>query len=514
MIMPELSYGPSNVSEARTAWNTTDDGQGTALHASNNNSGSSVFLPNSVNSTAKAPVHGGPLETNCTSNNIVMNSGGNGDGDVHVRKDSAEPTTEDDKWIWVLDPLTRKLRVPLSQLVPTQATATTGTVPSLCISFLEGRCRHQWCRQAHVLPCAIPQLRHEALHAPTCCRFHEDPNDTSVLTDRFKYIRVVNNNGNNNSTSEDNDNDANDLIPTKRVAQTVGLLRFMTHSVPPPKKRHNSQPFLKEEGNTRPADAGDIAGETNTDTGKSTANDTDDRELVLDLPAKLICRLHLSHRCRYLEDCNNIHICRECELRLQPPSHIMAVLSTVTPATRTITVGDTCYATTQLAVGEVTDGEFRAICEQQRHAVLSQSWSESQSVAPHKSPLICGGSAASSLVGGSASPPMFAAGKMAADSKITNNTSTTNSAAHNSRMLFPGISASGQSGGDSPIAAGALLQGGQSHAVLQPVTRALRIYDVRFKANQTNASNNILGGSSSNAVQKHMAGCSDEKPRQ
>ncbi|RNF15256.1 uncharacterized protein Tco025E_05553 [Trypanosoma conorhini] len=523
MIMPELSYMLSGASEPRAGWNAAADGQGAALHASDNNSGSSFFMPNSTSSSGKASIHGGQLESNCANNNIPMNNNGSGDADAHARKDSGEPTTEYEKWIWVLDPLTRKLRVPLSQLVPTQATATTGTVPSLCISFLEGRCRHQWCRQAHVLPCAIPQLRHEALHAPTCCRLHDDPHDTSVLTSRFKYIRVVNNTGSNNAnTNGDNDNDASDLISTDRVAQTVGLLRFMAHSVPPPKRRQHSQTSAKEGSNSRSADTGDLAGEADKSLGKSATDDTDDdRELVLDLPAKLICRLHLSHRCRYLEDCNNIHICRECELRLQPPSHVMTVLSTVTPATRTVTVGDTCYAATQLAVGEVTDEEFRVICEQQRHAFLPQSWGDSQSVAPHKSPLMYGGSGASSIACGSASPPMFAAGKLTADSKVTANNATSN-AAVGCRMLFPGLTAGGQSGGESPISAGALLQGGQSHAGPQPVARALRIYDVRSKANQTNASsnsnntnnnvaNNILGAPSCGNVAKNNMGGSGAK---
>ncbi|PWV20310.1 hypothetical protein C3747_7g311 [Trypanosoma cruzi] len=502
--MPELSYMFSSVSEPR-ALGAADDGQVITSHSNSSNNNHNNFYPlYSASGSTKVSNYGGHFENN--GNNIIsMNN--KSDVNANTCGDSGEKGNEGEKWIWVLDPLTRKLRVPLSQLVHTQATATTGTVPSLCISFLEGRCRHQWCRQAHVLPSAIPQLRHEALHAPTCCRLHDDPHDTSVLTSRFKYIRVVNNN---NNPIGDNEHDSSDLISTDRVAQTVGLLRFMAHSVPSPKKRVYPQLSSKEGSNSRSGNIRDTAGEGDKSPGKATAKDKDDdRELLLDLPAKLICRLHLSHRCRYLEDCNNIHICRECELRLQPPSHVMAILSNVAPGTRTITVGDTCYAATQLAVGEVTDEEFRAICDQQRHVVATRSWDASPSIAPHRSPLIYSGSGASSFTGASVSPPTFSTGKWGLENKV-NAAATTNSAAHGDQMPFPGNPENGQSDGDSPIPTGALPQGGPPHTS-EAVTRALRIYDVRPKAAQNNVSNNHfassnIGGSGNNIVKNSMGG--------
>jgi hypothetical protein len=222
------------------------------------------------------------------------------------------PTTSSEKWIWVLDPMTRKLRVPMSYLVPTQATATMGTVPSLCIAFLEGRCRHPWCRQAHVLPHMIAQLRHDALNAPTCCSKHHDPHDTVMLTKRFETITIA-------------DCSMQSPIPTECIALTVGLQRYLAHSVP-----------------------NDVRGPN------------------LEIPSKLICRLHLSHRCRYLEDCNNVHVCREFDLRLHPPPFMMAPLQNLTVTTRTVILGDASYHVTPLAVGEVTDDEFHALCEQQQ----------------------------------------------------------------------------------------------------------------------------------------------------
>ncbi|CBZ26826.1 conserved hypothetical protein [Leishmania mexicana MHOM/GT/2001/U1103] len=246
----------------------------------------------------------------------------------HSSSASSDCKKEDEKWIWVLDPMTRKLRVPLHLLVPTHATSTPGTVPSLCIAFLEGRCRHAWCRQAHVVPSAIPQLRYEALSSPTCCHFHQDPQDISMLTNHFKYVLITGNGG------------SNELIPADRVACTVGLRRYLVHNVP----KKSTYASINAAGKRSVPDENDI----------------------LELPAKFICRLHLAHRCRYLDDCNNIHICREFEVRLQPPPQILSSLNSVTTSTRTVNIGDTCYTVTPLAVGDVSDEDFNAIAEAKR----------------------------------------------------------------------------------------------------------------------------------------------------
>ncbi|KPA78211.1 hypothetical protein ABB37_06372 [Leptomonas pyrrhocoris] len=250
----------------------------------------------------------------------------------HSSSSSSDEKKDEDKWIWVLDPMTRKLRVPLNMLVPTHATSTPGTVPSLCIAFLEGRCRHAWCRQAHVVPSAIPQLRYEALSAPTCCHFHHDPQDITMLTDNFKFVRITGNGGN------------NELIPAERIACTVGLRRYLVHNIPKKLAEHADPSATASEHKAEEAD----------------------KEGILELPAKFICRLHLAHRCRYLDDCNNIHICREFEVRLQPPAQMLSSLNSVTTSTRTVNIGDTCYTVTPLAVGDVSDSDFNAIAEAQR----------------------------------------------------------------------------------------------------------------------------------------------------
>lgn len=214
-----------------------------------------------------------------------------------------------ERYLWVLDPVTRKLRVPLSLLVPTQATTIAGTVPSLCLAFLEGRCRHPWCRQAHVMPAAIAQLRHEALNAPTCCQLHGDPHDTTILTDRFETVTI-------------SESPQVAPIPKARVALTVGLQRYLAHSISPHLRGGN-----------------------------------------LELPLKLICRLHQSQRCRYMEDCNNIHICRELDLRLTPPPHLIAPLTSISGGTQIITIADQVFSVTMIAQGEISDDEFQRLCE-------------------------------------------------------------------------------------------------------------------------------------------------------
>lgn len=160
----------------------------------------------------------------------------------------------------------------------------------------------------------ITQLRHDALNAPTCCHLHHDPHDISMLTARFQTITIA-------------DSSLTSPIPTNRIALTVGLQRYLAHNVP-----------------------NDLVGPN------------------LEMPSKLICRLHLSHRCRYLEDCNNIHVCREFDLKLHPPPYMLAPLLNLTLASRTVTLGDTTYSVTPLAAGEIADEDFLALCELHQNA--------------------------------------------------------------------------------------------------------------------------------------------------
>lgn len=454
--------------------------------------GTTVAASSSSNLTTTT----GPSVSNGASNASSSGSAGNGDNPR-----DAGTASPNQKWIWVLDPLTRKLRVPLHLLVPTQATAVTGTVPSLCIGFLEGRCRHPWCRQAHVLPQAISQLRLEALHAPTCCKFHEDPHDISTLTKKYTHIRIVNGpsvavttpsaahtsfttggtagslnrgasqggiresgtssnrDGELNENSEERENksrekygeedkedddaldindinkideaqwkavlESADLIPTERLASTVGLLRYLVHCAPATSTSVVA-PLSNEEKNReekriiseRITDTGKNEGEVHADPNESLkplpflfcsssmTKETEAKEeksgeksmtkkkhqllstseikrllhklqkegylQILEIPSKSICRLHLSHRCRYLEDCNNIHICRAYESWIPPQPTILSTLLHLNENIPTVVLNDTRYDVTPLSLGDVKDEDFQAIVEEEREQFMAK----------------------------------------------------------------------------------------------------------------------------------------------
>lgn len=301
-----------------------------------------------------------------------------------------------ERYMWVLDPMTRKLRVPISAMVPTQATSTPGTVPSLCMLFLEGRCRHPWCRQAHVPADVLNRLRADSLRTPNCCGRHGDPHDATALLSRFHSVLILGLKGGppsptpspasphalspasgptspgasgapaallaplsptpsppqgddragsapagvspvvspatgpvattNGSGGGGSANTAGGLlVSADRLAMTVGLHRFLAQSVPP---------------------------------GPSSTG-------VLEVGAKHICRLHAARRCRYMDDCNNFHFCRELDLPLPqaapssaPSSAPATLFQAICPQTTTCVVGAVHYAVTPLAHGAVSDTDL------------------------------------------------------------------------------------------------------------------------------------------------------------
>eukprot|EP00742_Colponemidia_sp_Colp-10_P016482 GILJ01018890.1.p1 GENE.GILJ01018890.1~~GILJ01018890.1.p1 ORF type:complete len:729 (-),score=92.86 GILJ01018890.1:324-2510(-) len=92
----------------------------------------------------------------------------------------------------------------------------------------------------------------------------------------------------------------------------------------------------------------------------------------LEIPSKLICRLHLSHRCRYLEDCNNIHLCRELDLHLLPPAHLVSMLCSIDHLTPHVAIGDQAYSVTELLEGQANEEIFSNICEMHQMRVVNE----------------------------------------------------------------------------------------------------------------------------------------------
>jgi hypothetical protein len=118
--------------------------------------------------------------------------------------------------------------------------------------FLDGRCRAQnLCHQAHVDLEVIEYLRKEALSMPTCCLEHGD-------------------------------------LHSSNVAQIVGEGR---------------QVWL----HGRPLDTWNIANTLGLQRVARECPAGRDIELM----PRNICRLHLGNKCRYVEECNHVHICRE-----------------------------------------------------------------------------------------------------------------------------------------------------------------------------------------------------------
>nr|CCC91391.1 unnamed protein product [Trypanosoma congolense IL3000] len=99
-------------------------------------------------------------------------------GDRHI--------TFDDKGVLcmtVVDPVTRKLLIPLNHVYPTRAQQRT-TIPSLCQLFLNGRCRQgAQCHQVHASPDMVTVLRSQVETLPRCCALHGDRDYVGVMDD-------------------------------------------------------------------------------------------------------------------------------------------------------------------------------------------------------------------------------------------------------------------------------------------------------------------------------------------
>jgi len=159
----------------------------------------------------------------------------------------------EEDFLIVVDPVSRKLKIPRSAVYETRAFNRT-TPPSLCMLFMNGRCRQGLqCHQAHANSDVVHQLRAEALKIPSCCAAHGDV-AVGKEFDTFSVTIVIS-------------SDTNIALGVEHFAATAGLTALL------------SQPVEKK-------DEGHVT-----------------------YPATL-CRLHAYDRCRYAEDCRFLHLCR------------------------------------------------------------------------------------------------------------------------------------------------------------------------------------------------------------
>jgi len=116
----------------------------------------------------------------------------------------------------VVDPHSRKLRIPLSSITPTRAMSRAG-IPSLCLLFLANRCRQgSLCHQVHANAAVVQQLREMVANQPQCCLTHGDINESSVKQHwRQRGITF---------------NIQEVMVPLESIAYTNGLKRFIDES--------------------------------------------------------------------------------------------------------------------------------------------------------------------------------------------------------------------------------------------------------------------------------------------
>jgi hypothetical protein len=166
----------------------------------------------------------------------------------------------------VVDPLTRKLVIPLEHVLETKA-VLRNSIPSLCQLYLAGRCRqYNLCHQVHADPFVVHQLRMQVERLPMCCVDHGDDDFTFGLSE-YRVVKLPGRIG--------------QTVPMRSLSITNGLRSLL-----------------------QAADAAEAP--------------------LIDLSHSGIslCRLHLIDRCRFAEDCKFLHVCKQLVSvdELPPPS--------------------------------------------------------------------------------------------------------------------------------------------------------------------------------------------------
>jgi hypothetical protein len=186
------------------------------------------------------------------------------------------PITEQGPCIVVVDPASRKLSIPLCYVYDTQGLARIDRVPSLCMLHLQGRCRQAHnCHQLHADVGVVEHLRAEISNRPSCCIEH---GDIAVNVEPLPPFGGVVVDGM--------------VVSEHQVSYTKGLAKTLAE---------------------RAASGAGLASDAK-----------------IPLQKTFVCRLHVSGRCRYAEDCNFLHVCRALITDMMPsyaslpPSPIVA----------------------------------------------------------------------------------------------------------------------------------------------------------------------------------------------
>lgn len=235
----------------------------------------------------------------------------------------------------VVDPVTRKLMIPVSYVYETRA-QQRNTLPSLCQLFLSDRCRQgENCYQVHANWEVVEQLRREVDALPYCCVRHGDldragvrlgPVEFAAFTSTLPPVASLGDSGASLSSCSTNSGedsqgdeaarclmdvvlylpncgagtlDGKGHIALEDVSYTAALkklleeqnpLRTTTSAASPPKANA-----------TRCRRIALLNARTGVVEGKKT---------VLDGTGCTVCRLHALDRCRYAEECKFLHLCK------------------------------------------------------------------------------------------------------------------------------------------------------------------------------------------------------------
>lgn len=233
----------------------------------------------------------------------------------------------------VVDPLSRKLRLPLHAVTPTRAQSRVG-IPSLCLLFLKGQCRQgNQCHQVHANSAVVQQHREAAANQPTCCDQHGDVNGDSVLPlwrqlgIRFCVQGSV-------------------VVPLESVAYSAGLRRFVddflsqrstggTAVLPSVAFDGSLSDFaavsltgltqLASRSSVDATETGSLSSSAHVssttiaaDAGRSASplaaehHQPAAHQAVISLQVSSVCKLHGEDGgCRFAEDCKFLHVCRQ-----------------------------------------------------------------------------------------------------------------------------------------------------------------------------------------------------------
>lgn len=199
--------------------------------------------------------------------------------------------------VYAIDQVSTKLKIPMSAVQPTLALEDDGFVPGLCRLFLAGRCRQDAnCYQVHADPAVVEQLRVEAFRKPSCCVEHGAccsmkgfPVGLTVTVEPSRKLTGKPHkdaieddlNGPSADSSSASNGDSNSVGNEENTAAPRGV-GLSIHSFSPTSYLWKA---YRADGSAN-----------------------------LVVSCRKICRMHRQGLCRFGDECNFLHVCRQIPL--------------------------------------------------------------------------------------------------------------------------------------------------------------------------------------------------------